>query len=101
MKLEEELTKYSKEAIIQAVVNSGIFRLRGEDILDEVISKEMDLLFKKQEDLLMAKEDSIKSNMSAKEALKVLEQREVRHKKYINLSKQIKKLEEKLYGKYS
>jgi mannose-1-phosphate guanylyltransferase len=101
VKLEEELNKYSKEAIIQAVVNSGMFMLRGKEILEEVMTKEMDLLYKKQEELLMVKDESVKSNMSAKEALKVLEQREVRYKKYMNLSKQIKKLEDKLYGKYS
>jgi len=101
VKLKEELNKYSKEAIIEAVVNSGIFILRGKEILDEVITKEIDLLYKKQEELLTVKDDPIKSNMSAKECLKVIEQRQARHKKYMNISKQTQKLQDKLYGKYS
>lgn len=100
MKLKEELNKYSKDSIIEAIVNSSMFMLRGENFLETVISKEIDLLFKKQEDLLNEKYD-IKSNMSAKEAIRILDQRESRHKKYMNISKQIKKLEEKLYGQYS
>lgn len=99
MKFKEELNKYSKESIIEAIVNSSMFMLRGENFLEEVISKEIDLLFKKQEELLNEKYD-MKSDMSAKEALRVLEKRESRHKKYMNLSKQIKKLENKLYGKH-
>jgi len=99
--LKEELNKYSKEAIIEAVVNSGIFMLRGKEILDEVISKEIDLLYKKQEELLTVKDELIKSNMPANEVLKVIEQRKARHKKYMNLSKQTRKLEDKLYGKYT
>jgi hypothetical protein len=99
VKLKEELNKYSKDAIIEAIVNSSMFMLRDENFLDTVISKEIDLLFKKQEELLNTKYD-IKENIPAKEVLKVLEQRELKHKKYTNLSKQINKLEEKLYGKY-
>lgn len=100
MKLKDELSKYSKEAIIEAITNSGMFMLRGENFLEEVISKEIDLLFKKQEDLLNTNYD-IKNNMSAKETLKILEQREAKYKKYRNISKQIEKLEIKLYGKYT
>ena len=100
MKLKDELSKYSKEAIIEAITNSGMFMLRGEIFLEEVISKEIDLLFKKQEDLLNTNYD-IKNNMSAKETLKILEQREAKYKKYRNISKQIEKLEIKLYGKYT
>ena len=100
MKLKDELNKYSKEAIIEAITNSGMFMLRGENFLEEVISKEIDILFKKQEALLSTNYD-IKSNMSVKETLKVLEKRESKYKKYTSISKQINKLENKLFGKYS
>lgn len=98
LKLEQELNKYSKESLIKAIVNSPICIFRGRDILEDVISKEIDLLFKKQSELLKEKRKTLKVGMSAIETLKIMAEDEKRYKKYEEIERKIKNLQKKLYG---
>lgn len=97
MKLEQELNKYSKEALIQAIVNTPVFIFRGKDILEEVISKEIDLLFKRQEELLKNKGKRFEDGMSHSEVLKIIAEDNKRHKKYEEIGRKIDNLQKKLY----